>query len=259
MLRNRAMRERLYCTAEYWNAKAAELDGDAVSMWSNNNLNVLYHLEQLDVIGAFLPDVRGLSILDVGCGTGRISRYLADRGAVVAGFDFSDRAIEIARGKTGTLNPSYRVQSIFELDDVAQYDVVVSWGSVTIACRTEAQLQDAGRRLLHSLKPGGTLLLLEPIHKGFLHRVLDMDVKTFCHNLERAGFQVQDVRHLHFWPMRLALAYMSWPKFITAPFYRIGQCLMRRRCFSRMGDYQAVYAKTPLPEGIRPSSHPAMT
>ena len=60
-------------------------------------LNQLYHSELLEVFDRFLPDVRQKLFLDLGCGTGRITRYLATRGAQVTGIDFSPKAVEIAR------------------------------------------------------------------------------------------------------------------------------------------------------------------
>lgn len=240
MLRNRRNRKQLYSTADYWDSKAMELDGDAVSMWPNNNLNRLYHREQLDVIDGLLPDVRGLDVLDVGCGTGRIARYLADRGATVHGFDFSARAIEIARALSTGSNPSYSVESIFDLKDADRYDVVVSWGSVAIACKDAHELRTALEGLARATRPGGRVLLLEPIHTGFLHRVLDMSVPDFAAVMRESGITVTAMLPLHFWPARLALSYVPLPNLVTVPGYHIGQSLMRLVPSVRLGDYTAM-------------------
>ena len=71
MLRQRRDRERLYSTPEYWDGKASLYAGSAVSMWANETLNLLYEREQGKAIEALAGDVRGLRILDLGCGTGR--------------------------------------------------------------------------------------------------------------------------------------------------------------------------------------------
>jgi len=44
MVRQRRARAGLYSTAEYWDSKAAHLEGAAVSMWPNNHLNALYQV-----------------------------------------------------------------------------------------------------------------------------------------------------------------------------------------------------------------------
>jgi SAM-dependent methyltransferase len=52
---------------------------------------------QEQVIAAFLPDVAGRTILDVGTGTGRGALGLARRGAVVTGIDASAEMLAVAR------------------------------------------------------------------------------------------------------------------------------------------------------------------
>ena len=126
MLKTRSNREAIYSTPDYWDRKASELEGDAVSMWANNYLNQYYHREQMSLIERLLPNVEGMNILDVGCGTGRTSRYLAARGAIVLGFDFSSKAIGIARRISPGDNPQYRVQSVFDVDDRARFDMTLS-------------------------------------------------------------------------------------------------------------------------------------
>jgi 2-polyprenyl-3-methyl-5-hydroxy-6-metoxy-1,4-benzoquinol methylase len=242
MIANRLRRHDVYSKAEYWDKKAEELDGHSISMWPNNHLNELYHHEQTAVIDRVLPDVAGRRALDVGCGTGRMTRYLASRGAIVKGIDFASRAIEIAKHAGGSAgNPTYVVQSIFDLDDREQYDVVLSWGSVAIASRNVVELRDALGRLYRSLRPGGEILLLEPIHRGFLHRVLNLHVDEFASEMTAARFDVVEVTDMHFWPARMVLGYFQVPRPITQAVYHAGQRLMTR-AFPRMGDYKAIHA-----------------
>ena len=51
------------------------------------------------------------------------------------------------------------------------------------------------------------------------------------------------MREMHFWPVRLALAYVPWPRWITAPGYHVGQTLLRRFGEGWGGDYKAIAAK----------------
>jgi len=243
MIYNRLHRDDIYSKADFWDSKAEDLDGKAVSMWPNNHLNEHYHAEQLQTLGEFLPSMEGKSVLDVGCGIGRLSRYFAENGASVVGVDFSEKAIEIARRQSQGNNPAYRVESIFDMADEARYDMVVCWGVVTVACRNGEELTDAVRRFRRSLRPGGSLVFLEPIHRGFLHRVLNLSLNDFVSILEKDGFDVEKIVNLHFWPMRLALAYVPWPKLLTSPGYHLGQWLMRTvfRGFP-VGDYKGILA-----------------
>ncbi|NJP08456.1 MAG: class I SAM-dependent methyltransferase [Leptolyngbyaceae cyanobacterium RU_5_1] len=242
MLQNRWNREQLYCTAEYWDSKAVEYEGDAISMWPNNHLNYYYHREQLSLLEQYLPCLDEAKVLDIGCGTGRISRYLAKRGATVLGIDFSSNAIAIAQKQSPTGNPHYRVQSLFDLEDDSGFDILVSWGSITVACKNRVELLDVMPRLRKSLRSNGKALFLEPIHKGFLHRVLNMTVQEFCDVMDEAGFNVEAVSHLHFWPMRLGLSYINWPKPITTAGYYFGEGIMNLLGRKSFGDYKAIFA-----------------
>ena len=136
------------------------------------------------------------------------------------------------------------MRSLFDLDEVGAYDIVVSWGSIAIACRNAKELLNALQRFKRALRPTGNLLMLEPIHEGFLHRVLDMDVREFVQVIEAAGFHIINVVHLHFWPMRLALAFIPCPKPITSIGYHLGQKIMKILFNNNaFGDYQAIHAK----------------
>jgi len=241
MWRQRRQRAELYSTAEYWDSKARSLEGQAVSMWANNHLNALYEEEHRACLDAALGEVAGREILDVGCGTGRISRYLAGRGARVTAFDFAAEAVQIARRRPGP-EVDYRVQSLFDLDECELYDAAVSWGTVTVACHDQEELSDALARIRAALRPGGTVAMLEPIHRGFLSRVLSMSVQEFCTVMRAQGFRIERVEQLHFWPARLALAFWELPRPITKTGYRAGQKFSSLPGLRLLGDYKGIVA-----------------
>ncbi len=70
----------------------------------------------LAMLDAFIADVTaedGATVLDAGCGAGRLSRYLADRGCVVEGVDLSPRMVAMARRDHPDL--SFQVGSLTSL------------------------------------------------------------------------------------------------------------------------------------------------
>jgi 2-polyprenyl-3-methyl-5-hydroxy-6-metoxy-1,4-benzoquinol methylase len=243
MIKNRLDRDRVYSAPEYWDAKAVELQGDAASAWPNNNLNELYYAKMADAYRRLVPSFEGKKVLEIGCGTGHNTRFLLGLGAEVLGLDFSEKAIELAIARNESDKATFRRGSIFELQDEAQFDWVVSSGTITVACRGREQLADALRRLARALKPDGHILFLEPIHKGFLHRVLNMNQAEFVQVMRESGFQIEHLEHMHFWPARLALAFLPWPMSVTAPVYKTGEkvmeALFRNRAF---GDYRIIVA-----------------
>ena len=237
---NRLHREDVYRQPNYWDSKAHQLSGPAVSMWNNNHLNELYHRDQMRLLEEFLPNVEGRRLLDLGCGYGRVSRHFAALGAKVMGIDFSPATIDLAREQTEGDNPQFRIESVFDLAEVGVYDVVISLGTLVVACRDRGELKDMLRRLRVALAPGGRLLLLEPIHRGPLHRVLDMSQREFLAVMREVGLEPERVRHLHFWPMRLILAYGSVPRWLTRLGHRCGEALLAGLLRRRGGDYQAI-------------------
>lgn len=240
MFRNRAAREGLYSKAEFWDSKATALSGDAVSMWPNNNLNRLYHAEQMELVESVFENIEHAKILDVGCGTGRLSRFLAKRGAVVTGMDFSEKAIQIACEQSEGMGIDYMVDSIFNIDFKDEYDYICMWGCVTVAATDRADLKVVMDNLIKAMKPDGKFLLLEPIHKGPLHRVLNLSVDEFTAVMRESGFEVAWVKQMHFWPARLGLAFIQWPIFFTWPMYHLGQGLMKLPLLNKLGDYKAI-------------------
>jgi malonyl-CoA O-methyltransferase len=75
--------------------------------------NPILALEE-PLVERLLGDVRGLTILDVGCGTGRHAVRLASAGAVVHALDFSPGMLEQARQKAGTATVSFLVHNLAE-------------------------------------------------------------------------------------------------------------------------------------------------
>jgi malonyl-CoA O-methyltransferase len=68
--------------------------------------NPLILLEE-EHLGRLLADVAGLSILDVGCGTGRHALRLAASGSRVTAVDFSEAMLACARAKPGAQAVSF--------------------------------------------------------------------------------------------------------------------------------------------------------
>lgn len=245
MLYQRRHREKIYSKADFWNSKVAEYKNSAISMWSNQTLNTLYEKEQITFLLENLDFTPGVKILDLGCGTGRLSRWLAAQGAQVVGIDFAEKVLEQARAlSVGVSNPVYRHGSIFNLEDIDEYDYVVVWGVLTVAATNIEELTETMFRIKKAMKKDAKLLLMEPIHKGFLHRVLDLDVISFLNTMESVGFEIEVLEPLHFWPVRLLLSYISWfPSWFTKFLYYWGQGMMKLPGLKHCGDYWAIKAK----------------
>jgi SAM-dependent methyltransferase len=104
-------------------------------------------------IDAFADTVSGLGpVLDVGCGPGTVTAYLAERGLDVSGVDLSSRMIENAR----RLHPQCRfsVASATDLDlEEASLGGVLGWWSLFNLPREV--LPQVLAMFARALKPGG--------------------------------------------------------------------------------------------------------
>ncbi len=109
----------------------------------------------------------GATAVDIGCGEGRFTRFLAKAGASVTGIDINQTALDTAeaRAREEGLAIAWKKASAVSLPfESASLDIVVFSNSLHhVAPENMAQaLEDAAR----VLKPGGILYIMEPIAEG---------------------------------------------------------------------------------------------
>jgi SAM-dependent methyltransferase len=100
----------------------------------------------------------GMTILEVGCGTGSFTRELARSGAEVVAIDVSPELLEIARSNYSGPNVRYEIQNAYALTySDATFDSVV--GSSVLH---HLEIEVALREIYRVLKPRGTIYFTEP-------------------------------------------------------------------------------------------------
>lgn len=144
-------------------------DPDAIALWNANaedwHIQVGHdgdlnrRLSSDPVLWSFLGDVAGLTVLDAGCGTGYLSRKLAEGGARVMAVDAAERMIEVARRETpADLDIDYRTVSCGDLagiDDQSADRVVSNYVLMDVP-----DLKATVRAFHRVLKPGGVAVLV---------------------------------------------------------------------------------------------------
>lgn len=233
LIKERRTRDAIYGAPSYWDARASARRGMARSLWPSNVFNRLWDERQRAIISRALGSVAGRSVVDVGCGTGRIVRWLAEqRGArQVVGVDFSPATIEAARVESAALVRSGLVR--FEQGDVVagldavgagSFDDALVLGCLSVACRDRESLERALASVARLVRKGGRVLLLEPIHRSpLLRRVLDLGVEDWVASANRAGLSLVAADRMGFVPVRLVFSVRDLPSFVVGPIFRAGE------------------------------------
>jgi SAM-dependent methyltransferase len=122
------------------------------------------------------------SVLDAGCGTGRVAIELARRGLDVTGVDVDRSMLDVARSKAPEL--PWVVGDLAEVDLGRTFDVVVLAGNVMIflAPGTEARVV---ANMARHIEPGGALVAGFSLEPGRL-ALADYDALADAAGLLRA-------------------------------------------------------------------------
>jgi len=136
----------------------ATVDREQVERYLNPPANTPYGLEYAFHL---LGDIRGLHILDLGCGIGESLVPLAERGANVTGIDVSPDLIHLAQQRVDSVGAkvAFSVGSAYEtgLADES-FDVIFCK-----AVLHHLEIPRARAEMLRILKKGGCIILTEPI------------------------------------------------------------------------------------------------
>ena len=100
----------------------------------------------------------GMTILELGCGTGYFTGELARSGADVIAIDVSPELLEIARANCSAPNVRYEIQNAYALS----YSDAMFDSAVGSSILHHLEIEEALRGIYRVLKPGGTIYFTEP-------------------------------------------------------------------------------------------------
>lgn len=165
--------------ANRWLAEAGDRSGTYDQRWEELAAEGRNVHGEADLV----ESLRGRTVLDAGCGTGRVAVELARRGIEVTGVDLDAAMLEKARVKAPEL--TWIHADLATLDLGRTFDVVVMAGNVMIflAPGTEAAVVT---RLANHVDPGGALVA------GFSLQPGRLDLPTYDRHAEAAGLEIAD-------------------------------------------------------------------
>lgn len=134
---------------------------DARSSWNERygEAAALYGAEPNQFIAAELSGLTPRRVLDLGCGQGRNSVWLASQGHQVTGLDLSEVGIAHANELAAAVGVSVDFRAVDVVNDwepAEQYDVVI----LSYLQLPEHMRRPAHAKAVRALAPGGTLVLI---------------------------------------------------------------------------------------------------
>jgi 2-polyprenyl-3-methyl-5-hydroxy-6-metoxy-1,4-benzoquinol methylase len=132
---------------------------------------------------AFVMAYEPASVLDAGCGTGRVAIELARRGVDVAGVDLDDRLLDAARAKAPHV--PWHLADLATVHLGRTFDVVVLAGNVMIFVAPETEAAVLANLRAH-LAPAGRIVA------GFQVQTHRLPLATFDGHAEQSGLAVTE-------------------------------------------------------------------
>ncbi|MDJ0625758.1 MAG: methyltransferase domain-containing protein [Candidatus Caenarcaniphilales bacterium] len=132
---------------------------------------------------------KGESILDLGCGTGELSREIAKSGAIITGLDNSESMLEKAKSKNG--NIKYLNQDITSFQASEEYDAIFSNAVLHWITNQDKVLEN----LCKALKPNGRLV----VELGAKDNVATI-IGSIQELIKEEGYPIKEVSDIVFFP-----------------------------------------------------------
>ncbi len=143
---------------EYWRTSAERYAEAAPRLWDGPPSWGQFGLPDSEV--HVLPDVTGLDVVELGCGTGYVSAWVAGRGARrVVGLDPTSAQLDTARrmqARAGLVFPLVQADAELAPFAAGSFDVAISEYGAAIWCDPYRWIPEAARLL----RPGGRLIFL---------------------------------------------------------------------------------------------------
>jgi SAM-dependent methyltransferase len=149
-----------------------------------------------------VDSLQGLSVLDVGCGTGELLIRLLQEGADVTGVDLSSEMLVVARDKCAAIKkqPLLLHQDMRNLEELGQFDIVTIYCDSLNYLETPEDVMTTFASVYNQLPEGGLLLFdvhsTTKVEEGFIGQTFadaDDEVSYIWHSF--AGEHEASVEH----------------------------------------------------------------
>lgn len=149
------------------------------------------------MINRHIPLLKDTIVLDIGCGTGRLTNELTHFGYNIRGIDISRSMIDISKFKYPQIEKVFSCIDFFEIDEIVKFDYAISimggaFGVITNPEKNIEHIVAFVRKLYRVLKPGG-IALIEYLNAATVLRQLTQ-ADIVCGNciVEKSLVKIED-------------------------------------------------------------------
>ncbi|MDT5039003.1 MAG: hypothetical protein QOE03_4188 [Micromonosporaceae bacterium] len=152
------MTDHVVSNRGYWDGRAPDYARRARDTWAAEPSWGIFRIAQSE-LPMFPPELAGVDVVELGCGTGYVSAWAARRGARPVGLDNSSRQLATARAMRSEFRLTFPlIQADAERVPLAAatFDLAISEYGASIWCDPFRWVPEAARLL----RPGGRLVFL---------------------------------------------------------------------------------------------------
>ena len=143
-------------------------------------------VEEINFIDRFAKEKGYLKVLDIPCGTGRISLPLAEKGYDVTGIDFNPNVIKLAKERSGDKKVEFLQGDMREITYKEEFDLIsCMWGS--IGYFSDDEDFNFFRASHDALRPGGAMIIDTFTLEIIMRIYSQMDARKF-----ESGYLIED-------------------------------------------------------------------
>jgi 2-polyprenyl-3-methyl-5-hydroxy-6-metoxy-1,4-benzoquinol methylase len=126
----------------------------------------------------------GISVADIGCGSGHHLNVLADRfpTSTFVGYDFEEAAVTEARAvaqSRGLTNVAFEVQDVVDLSGTGPFDLITAFDAI----HDQAHPRDVLKSIADVLSPDGTFLMVDIKASSHPHENVDDPMAAFLYGV----------------------------------------------------------------------------
>lgn len=154
-------------------------------------------LSDTPYIDMFLKNVNGKNILDIGCGPGTLSKYVADKGYNVDAIDFSEEMLKIAKERIDNVN--FEKMDMRNIQTNKKYNGIMLAYSLFHISKKEVKevipkyynlLEDDGIMLIILQEGQGEMYVEEKLEKGLKKFINYYTFEEIENVLNNSGFVI---------------------------------------------------------------------